>query len=155
MTDIRTQLRDAFIAGFQCCRNYGDNHAHFDGEQKEQRIARYLDSLVIDPQPSRQDEPSWDEIVAEAKRYLAGEPLPGTTKPLYDALRKIIVFVEGQSPPVPLTEGDTVSVLVPAPELPHADCERCGRMPCMCGKCPITKTYCERDCAPFDCQRWP
>jgi hypothetical protein len=56
MTDIRTQLREAFIAGFQCCRSYGDNHAHFDGEQKEQRIARYLDSLVIDPQPSRQDE---------------------------------------------------------------------------------------------------
>lgn len=33
-----------------------------------------------------------------------------------------------------------------------APCELCGRVPCMCGKCPATKDYCRRDCAVFDCE---
>ncbi len=36
----------------------------------------------------------WDAILAEAERYLGGEPLPGTTKPLYDALRKTVAYVK-------------------------------------------------------------
>jgi hypothetical protein len=36
---------------------------------------------------------SWDDMLTEMERYLAGEPLPGTTKPLYDAMRKLVPFV--------------------------------------------------------------
>lgn len=35
---------------------------------------------------------------------------------------------------------------------PSDDCDVCGRTPCMCGKCPETKDYCRKDCAPFDCK---
>lgn len=38
-------LRHAWEAGFRLCRNYGDNHHHWDGEQREQRWRGYLASV--------------------------------------------------------------------------------------------------------------
>ena len=35
-------LRAAWEAGFRLCRSYGDNHAHFDGEQKERQWHAYM-----------------------------------------------------------------------------------------------------------------
>jgi hypothetical protein len=35
------EARVAWEAGFRLCRSYGDNHAHFDGEQKERRWLEY------------------------------------------------------------------------------------------------------------------
>lgn len=56
----------------------------------------------------------WDAILAEADRYLGGEPLPGTTKPLYDALRKVVSYVKAvrQSPPVPVEDNDSGAGLI-------------------------------------------
>jgi hypothetical protein len=34
--------REAWEAGFRLCRSYGDNHAHFDGEQKERQWDAFL-----------------------------------------------------------------------------------------------------------------
>lgn len=39
---VDTDLRAAWEAGFALCRSYGDNHAHFDGEQKERHWLAYL-----------------------------------------------------------------------------------------------------------------
>ena len=41
----RDSLRAAWEAGFRLCRSYGDNHAHFDGEQKERQWRAYLQDL--------------------------------------------------------------------------------------------------------------
>lgn len=35
-------LRRAWEAGFELCLGYGDNHAYFDGEQKERQWRKYL-----------------------------------------------------------------------------------------------------------------
>jgi hypothetical protein len=40
--DIEPDIRHAWEAGFRLCRAYGDNHAHFDGEQKERHWQQYL-----------------------------------------------------------------------------------------------------------------
>jgi hypothetical protein len=40
-----TQLRAAWEMGFALCRQYGDNHAHFDGEQKERQWKKALAAL--------------------------------------------------------------------------------------------------------------
>jgi hypothetical protein len=40
--DIKAQLRTAWEAGFRLCRTYGDNHAHFDGAQKEAQWKKFL-----------------------------------------------------------------------------------------------------------------
>ena len=39
-------LRHAWEAGFRLCRSYGDNHHHFDGEQKERRWRDYIKGLA-------------------------------------------------------------------------------------------------------------
>lgn len=53
--DARLRERQAWEAGFQLCRSYGDNHAHFDGEQKEARWRRYLASRDDDDCREAQD----------------------------------------------------------------------------------------------------
>ena len=51
-------LRHAWEAGFRLCRSYGDNHHHFDGEQKERKWRDYIEGLaapapVAAPAPER------------------------------------------------------------------------------------------------------
>jgi hypothetical protein len=38
----RAGQRPAWEAGFRLCRSYGDNHAHFDGAQKEAQWLTFL-----------------------------------------------------------------------------------------------------------------
>lgn len=74
------QLREAWEEGFRLCRGYGDNHAHFAGEQKEQQWQSFKLSLtpprLQESQPpqfaGRSDEPTsrisstvGDEVVEE------------------------------------------------------------------------------------------
>ena len=40
-----TALRSAWDAGFALCRAYGNNHAHFAGEQKERQWQKALAAL--------------------------------------------------------------------------------------------------------------
>ena len=43
MTDHEKMIaRQAWEAGFILCRNYGDNHAHFEGAQKERLWTNYI-----------------------------------------------------------------------------------------------------------------
>lgn len=43
MTDHERMIaRKAWEAGFILCRNYGDNHAHWEGSQKERLWTKYL-----------------------------------------------------------------------------------------------------------------
>ena len=60
MTTPRTReaLRRAWEAGFKLCRHYGDNHAHFDGEQKERHWEALLASLPV--RPEQQEEKNDD-----------------------------------------------------------------------------------------------
>lgn len=44
MSDKPT-IREAWEAGFKLCRSYGDNHWHWDGEQREQRWREYLEGV--------------------------------------------------------------------------------------------------------------
>lgn len=41
--EARGMLRKAWEAGFALCRRYGDNHVHFEGEQKERQWKRFLE----------------------------------------------------------------------------------------------------------------
>ncbi len=72
-------LRHAWEAGFRLCRNYGDNHHHWDGEQREQRWRGYLASVdaVWSPAPPVAETPygGRDWLMAAAKREeAAGDP---------------------------------------------------------------------------------
>ncbi len=42
----KTELRRAWEAGFKLCRGYGDNHAHFYGEQKERQWGYFIAELA-------------------------------------------------------------------------------------------------------------
>jgi hypothetical protein len=44
--ELEEAQRHAWEAGFRLCRSYGDNHAHFDGEQKERHWKKYLGQVA-------------------------------------------------------------------------------------------------------------
>ena len=51
---LSAALRDAWVMGFKLAVEYGDNYAHFDGEQKERQWAKargFLDTALA-PNPS-------------------------------------------------------------------------------------------------------
>lgn len=53
MTDTcHERMRAAWEAGFTLCRSYGDNHVHFDGEQKEAHWRVYLAAVARSSDPS-------------------------------------------------------------------------------------------------------
>lgn len=64
-------LRHAWEAGFRLCRSYGDNHHHFDGEQKARRWRDYIKGLAAPapvaapapetPAPDAMPSPSWPD----------------------------------------------------------------------------------------------
>ena len=55
-------LRHAWEAGFRLCRSYGDNHHHFDGEQKERRWRDYANGLAA-PAPVAAPAPETPDVV--------------------------------------------------------------------------------------------
>lgn len=57
--ELRVLLRDAWEKGFALCRGYGDNHAHFDGDQKESQWKRYLESESVSKALSTQPVQAW------------------------------------------------------------------------------------------------
>lgn len=46
MTEIELAMRKAWEDGFRLCRTYGDNHHHWDGEQRELCWKGFLESLA-------------------------------------------------------------------------------------------------------------
>ncbi|HEX3058086.1 MAG TPA: hypothetical protein VHP62_01920 [Usitatibacter sp.] len=50
--ELEMRVREAWEAGFALCRSYGDNHAHFEGEQKERKWRLFLDQRPCTPTKS-------------------------------------------------------------------------------------------------------
>ena len=97
-------IREAWEAGFKLCRSYGDNHWHWDGEQKEQRWREYLDGVnpiqplaevaSPPPQPPR-------ELAEQIVRFLRSDELDGGTNlTTEEAVDRIVdVYFQVVSPP--------------------------------------------------------
>jgi len=96
---VEQVIRDAFVAGFKCAVGYGDNHVHFDGEQKERRLAAYLQQVRSHAHQG------WEEIRDAAVMWLdyvhGRNGLKGAdVGKAIQAVEKIIALVKVPSPPV-------------------------------------------------------
>lgn len=54
---LKAALRSAWEEGFRLCRSYGDNHAYFEGDQKERQWRDCLERLLVAAEAGRQQEP--------------------------------------------------------------------------------------------------
>jgi len=63
--------RNAWEAGFRLCRAYGDNHPHFDGEQKERQWQAYWRTVSGEPTPPATPQPETEPqgVVLAARSY--------------------------------------------------------------------------------------
>lgn len=65
--------RNAWEAGFRLCRAYGDNHPHFDGEQKERQWQAYWRTVSGEPTPPATPQPETSERVEVIASEIAKE----------------------------------------------------------------------------------
>lgn len=68
---VEAELREAWEAGFRLCRSYGDNCAHFDGEQKERQWQAYLAERVA-PVEADAIRDALDEALSNFENHLDG-----------------------------------------------------------------------------------
>lgn len=82
-------LRHAWEAGFRLCRSYGDNHHHFDGEQKERRWRDYIKGLAA-PAPVAAPTPPETPAPDAMPEIEFGDDVVWQTKPKPERVAEVI-----------------------------------------------------------------
>lgn len=68
---LQTQLRAAWEEGFRLCRSYGDNHAHFQGDQKERQWKCALAILATTTPDASLEAAESGSLIAPSSVHLA------------------------------------------------------------------------------------
>lgn len=96
--------RNAWEAGFRLCRAYGDNHPHFDGEQKERQWQAYWRTVSGEPTPPATPPPPSPDVerltavvaafqLAAAQRFAPAKGLANLNEKRYEeAMRAVLTF---------------------------------------------------------------